>query len=90
MKRSTSVKATMSSRGVATRAVNWGWWSMPLLLLTLLVLWACGGAVEEDFACCNAGRYYSCPNKSAALVCDDSLSPDTVCDFEPENNDLCR
>ncbi len=61
------------------------------VLLSVVVLWACGGIEEDEgFACCNGGRYYSCPDRSAALVCDDSSDPDILCDFEPANNDLCK
>lgn len=85
------LKRDVESRAMSRASAHGAWYALPLLLLALLVLWACGGVEEEDdFACCNGGRYYSCPNKSAALVCDDSLDPDTVCDFKPENNDLCR
>lgn len=83
-----------SNRAIAPRPGSWlRACAAPamLLVLALLGLWACGGVEEDEgFACCNAGRYYACPNKSAALVCDDSSNPDTVCDFQPANNDLCR
>lgn len=67
------------------------------LLLSVIVLWACGGLDDYDddgsgkrYECCNKGRYYSCPDKSASLVCDDSSDPEILCRFEPSKNDRCK
>lgn len=69
-----------------------------LALLTSILL-ACGNDDgpppfddddRGDFACCNRGEYFECPNPVAADQCDDSFFPDTNCDRKPKKDKYCR
>lgn len=72
--------------------------AIALAILTS-ILFACGGSNgppigddddRDDFACCNSGEYYECPNPVAADQCDDSFFPDTNCDRKPKKDKYCR